>query len=101
MKNTNKCSPKQYAANKFLLVRVARTSRVIRKTVRSKKLIRLSALADSLPRNAANGEIFCSYAERYLSMARPDEVSEDTCIVEGLGLAEYAEADDAVGCALL
>jgi hypothetical protein len=34
-------------------------------------------------------------------MAKPDEVSEDTCIVVGLGLAEYAEAEDAVGYALL
>src|SRR6186713_1015497 len=82
---TIKCKPKQYAANKFLLARVWSTRRVTRNTMRSKTLILLSALADSLPLNAANGEIEDSYAERYRSMAMPDGLSEETWMFVGLG----------------
>jgi hypothetical protein len=45
--------------------------------------------------------MFDSYAERYRSRASPDEVELDIWIVEGLGFVEYADAEEAVGPALL
>jgi len=85
------CSPTQYNANTFLLVRVANTIRVIWYTILSGNVMRLNARADSRPLNAANGEMLDSYADLYLS-----EGSEPICIVDGLGLAENEDAD-AVG----
>lgn len=63
-------------------------------TILSGKLIRLYARTDSRPLNAANGDIFDSYAERYRSMAKPDDVDEDPCIPAILGLFACADVED-------
>jgi hypothetical protein len=70
-------------------------------TMRSGRLIRLYARADSRPLNAANGEMLDSYAERYRSRASPEDVELDIWIVDGFGLVEYADAEEAVGPARL
>ena len=73
---------------------MARTILVIENTIRSGRLIRLYARADSRPRNAANGEMLDSYAERYRSRDSPDEVDEDTWTPEILAFVGYADTED-------
>jgi len=82
IQNTITCIPSKYAANKLRLVLVASTNFVTRSTMRSKMCMRFIARADSLPRNAAKGERFDSYAERYRSVAL-----SPIWTVEGFGFA--------------
>jgi hypothetical protein len=69
--------------------------------MRSGKLMRLYARADSRPRNAANGDMLDSYADRYRSKPSPDDVVDDICTVDGFGLVAYDDAEEEVGPALL
>lgn len=67
---------------------------MIEKTTRSGKLILLYAPVCSRPLNAANGERFASYVERYRSRDRPEGVSSDNDIavaLEGCAKAEVEE----------
>lgn len=57
--------------------------------------MRLYARADSRPRKAAKGEMFDSYADRYRSNARPEDVVDDIWMVDGLGFVAYADAEEA------